>query len=277
MNSNTPPSSSPNPVVVDITLPTSWDELDEPLLIYILRLMAAGFTFDDIRSYIVIRKIPRTALRHIPTDQLAVAASHLKFLETPPDRPLRPAQLAGGTAINAGLQGVLFRDYLIIENLWQGFMDEQAATAESLEAAAVPRVDTVENVETVKTVARADSPSPVDVTLDSAALRALLPLLFPGYREKNYEPWHALAVVYWIQGLKALFAQTFPNLFRPTAPTADAAPPDMRMVMETQIRALTDGDVTKREAVLSTDTWAALTELDAKAREAEEINAMRKK
>jgi hypothetical protein len=39
-----------------------------------------------------------------------------------------------------------------------------------------------------------------------------------------------------------------------------------------QIRALTKGDVTKEKEVLALDTWRALTELDALAREYQEIN-----
>ena len=41
--------------------------------------------------------------------------------------------------------------------------------------------------------------------------------------------------------------------------------------MNAQIRALTGGDITKEAAILQMDCWRALTELDAKAREAEEI------
>ena len=37
------------------------------------------------------------------------------------------------------------------------------------------------------------------------------------------------------------------------------------------IRALTGGDITKEAAIMKMDTWRALTELDAKAREAEEL------
>jgi uncharacterized protein YbjQ (UPF0145 family) len=40
--------------------------------------------------------------------------------------------------------------------------------------------------------------------------------------------------------------------------------------MNAQIRALTGGDITKDEAVLSMDTWRALTELDTKAKEVED-------
>ena len=38
-----------------------------------------------------------------------------------------------------------------------------------------------------------------------------------------------------------------------------------------QLRALTDGDVTKEAAVKAIDCWRALTELDAKAKQAEEF------
>jgi uncharacterized protein YbjQ (UPF0145 family) len=46
--------------------------------------------------------------------------------------------------------------------------------------------------------------------------------------------------------------------------------------MNAQIRALTGGDITKDEAVLSMDTWRALTELDAKAKEVEDIKRQTK-
>ena len=37
----------------------------------------------------------------------------------------------------------------------------------------------------------------------------------------------------------------------------------LRTAINAQIRAFTGGDITKEEAVLSMDTWRALTELDA--------------
>jgi hypothetical protein len=42
--------------------------------------------------------------------------------------------------------------------------------------------------------------------------------------------------------------------------------------MKAQIRALTKGDITKESTVLKMDTWRALTELDALAREYDEFN-----
>ena len=50
----------------------------------------------------------------------------------------------------------------------------------------------------------------------------------------------------------------------------------LRTAMNAQIRALTGGDITKEEAVLSMDTWRAFTELDAKAKEVEDIKRQTK-
>ena len=43
--------------------------------------------------------------------------------------------------------------------------------------------------------------------------------------------------------------------------------------MDAQIRALTKGDITKEKEILSLDTWRALTELNAQAKEYKQINA----
>ena len=44
-----------------------------------------------------------------------------------------------------------------------------------------------------------------------------------------------------------------------------------------QLRALTDGDVTKEKEVLRLECWRVLTELEAKAREAEELEKIRER
>lgn len=43
--------------------------------------------------------------------------------------------------------------------------------------------------------------------------------------------------------------------------------------MNAQIRALTKGDITKEAQVMAMDTWRALVELDAIAKESQELNA----
>ena len=51
----------------------------------------------------------------------------------------------------------------------------------------------------------------------------------------------------------------------------------LRGAMLAQVRALTAGDVTKEQTVLNVDTWTALDELNAKAREARELEKIYKK
>jgi hypothetical protein len=41
--------------------------------------------------------------------------------------------------------------------------------------------------------------------------------------------------------------------------------------MDAQIRALTKGDVTKEQEILAIDTWRALTELNAQAKDYQEL------
>ncbi len=46
--------------------------------------------------------------------------------------------------------------------------------------------------------------------------------------------------------------------------------------MNAQIRALTKGDITKEKDILALDTWRALTELNAQAREYKDLIAQTK-
>ena len=77
--------------------------------------------------------------------------------------------------------------------------------------------------------------------------------------------------VMWFSYVKKQFASKyFRHFFRP-APVSTGKAVNWLEQMNAQIRALTDGDITKEQAVYDKDCWRALTELDAKAREAEEF------
>ena len=86
----------------------------------------------------------------------------------------------------------------------------------------------------------------------------------------NYlrQPYELFSIVQWYTQLKALFVKEFSNFFKRVD---GGTTPSVRDAMNAQIRALTGGDVTKEEQILAIDTWRALTELDAKALEAEEF------
>lgn len=102
------------------------------------------------------------------------------------------------------------------------------------------------------------------------AVRAMAGILYPGYDESRFTPAFSLNILQWMVQVKGMFAGMWHNFFKPSA--GSSAAPDMLEIMNNEIRALTGGDVTKEEVILEIDCWRALTELDFKAKEAEEYN-----
>ena len=89
-----------------------------------------------------------------------------------------------------------------------------------------------------------------------------------------------IGIFYWMASLKQYFAGLFTNFYKPASTNSGgnllgSGQPDiyrqLRESTNAMIRALTSGDITKEAAIMKMDTWRALTELDAKAREAEEL------
>ena len=79
-----------------------------------------------------------------------------------------------------------------------------------------------------------------------------------------------LAVILWYGSVKHRFARIFHHFFRTTDGQA-VKPVAWVEQMNAQIRVLTGGDVTKEETIHAIDCWRALTELDAKAAEVQEM------
>lgn len=84
---------------------------------------------------------------------------------------------------------------------------------------------------------------------------------------------------YWFASVKANFTRLFPHFFTNIPQEKSnllgsanlGVGEELRQAMNAQIRALTGGDITKEAAILQMDCWRALTELDAKAQEAQEL------
>lgn len=93
-------------------------------------------------------------------------------------------------------------------------------------------------------------------------------LLYPG-GVKAIDDAELTNCVMWFSYVKIQFSKSFRHFFKPAPEGGKSV--DWIEQMNAQIRALTDGDITKETAVLEKDCWRALTELDAKAREAEEF------
>lgn len=172
--------------------------------------------------------------------QITFAARQLAFLENFAPKPVRISVICGASAVAADLQTVPFEDYLACENYYQGFLHTQ-----SMEC-----------------------------------LAEMAHLLYPKLSDKVcLEKAEQLSVFYWFASVKANFTRMFPHFFTNIpqeksnllGSAESNVGEELRQAMNAQIRALTGGDITKEATILQMDCWRALTELDTKAREAEEV------
>ena len=105
------------------------------------------------------------------------------------------------------------------------------------------------------------------------------------YNDCNSEllPLERISIFYWFASLKQYFAKTFHHFFQQTDSTDGNSLGSVKSIgeqvteaMNAQIRALTKGDITKEKEVLAMDCWRALTELNAQAKEYQELRAKSK-
>lgn len=107
------------------------------------------------------------------------------------------------------------------------------------------------------------------------AFIALAGLLYPGVKRRHVDEVFVLNVLQWVVQIKAMFSRQWPNFFKPAGGSVET--PSMLEVMNNEIRALTGGDVTKEEEIYATSCWRALTELDYKAKDADDMKKMMSK
>lgn len=240
--------------VLNITLPRCWADLTQPQLRYVFYALA-NFEALTAKVYIFSRLCGLILLRRAATGWLFVEAGtsgvrrqyflhtwqvqeilrKLDFLVDPNFYPVRLDKIKDYVAVDRELHGVPFEEYLICENLYQGFL-------------ATNRVDVLQNL-AVRLYRRPDGSMDEKMTL---------------------EPWQLQSVFLWYQAVKMRFSNVFSEFFKNIDGTVTGVQPDMMAVMNAEIRALTGGDVTKERDVLQLDCWRALTELNEKAREARE-------
>jgi len=246
---------------INITLPTAWEQLTDRQLRYVCRLLSTGFSTEDIETFFVLRSLP-AHLPRLALYQLAYATEFVRFLGTPPAVPVRPAKIGRATALAPDLQDITFAQYLLIDNFYAAFLSLQSDQSHL-------SFQSLQSLQSSETREPREPSETSETTKATEAATALLSALYVGYKASRYQPWHAVAAVLWLTGLKAQHVLLYPDLFHTAA--AAAAPTDQRTQMETMIRALTDGDITKRDAVLQSPLPAALYELNEKAREAEDV------
>ena len=254
----------------DITLPTSWADLSQNQLAYLLRcFINTQRLFSNMAPREAVRPDAYSALVYaavgakclvrwggihiisravdgwlvrinkveglVDTLVVAAAVNRLSWISTPPSVPVRLDRIGEGRAVAADFSdGVSFGDYLALENFWQGYC----------------------------------------ATVDDSLLLEMAKILYksPELMAKEYE---LLGVFYWFLAVKSHLSKLFPHFFQPvdsvlggaSSPSYD----DLRRAADTQIRALTKGDPVKEAEVLALPVLRALTELDAKAREYQEF------
>lgn len=244
-------------VCINFNIPGSWTDLSEGQLCDIFKMIAGDlsstelmmrclFRWSDTKvigrqgygAYLLKRKKDYFEVSPV---QLAEILPMVEWIATMPSMPVRPSRLKRRKAITADFSGVPFETYIVADNLYQGFLQTQS-----------------------------------DELLDQMA-----EVLYPGVRLPLL-PWQRIAVFYWMASLKNFLSRRFPDFLQPVAEAYDgnllgSSSISVEAAMNAQIRALTKGDITKEREILALDTWRALTELNAQAKEYKDLNAKIKK
>lgn len=254
-------------MTLDLKAPTSWTELTQEQLSYLLKVIAVvnrssiGHAYrsrEDFSAQVAANVAIRCLLHwnnirvvtpyadgwlllhdgeelFASTGDLAAAAAMLPWVSQLPEDPVRLDRIDGAYAVSADIEDDLsFDEYLTCEALWQVWQTTQK----------------------------------------DSLLRDMADVLYHSENMKLQEH-ELLSIFYWWAGLKAMLARRYPNFLQtsPVEPAVDHLDElTMRRSMDSQIRALTKGDITKETTILSLPAVRALTELDALAREYEELN-----
>ena len=230
---------------LNLTVPTCWQELTQKQLRYVYYLLAEGYSKEALQTHCLCRWSGLEIIcpegdgysvrhnfnrHHVTALQVAEVLSHLDWLQQLPIVPVRLSEIQGHAAVRADLQGVTFEQYLMLENLFQGYL-------------------------VTKNLSLFDDTTEI---LYGTQLKLL--------------PEEQVSIFYWLSSVKQQFARRWNYFYQPADGTQ---PQDMQEhlqnLMDTQIRALTKGDITKEAEVLSMDVHRALTELNAQAKDYEEL------
>lgn len=241
---------------IDLAVPQGWHELSDKQLRYAFELIAKGFTSDELKTLCLFRwsglqvrhrhnadficRLRKQTFR-LTALQIAECLPALDWIDTIPPQPVCISRIGRYRPFAADFSEVAFEKFIICDNLYQGYLATQR-----------------------------------DDLLDQLASILYNHNLSP----HNLSPAHRVSVFYWFASVKDLFARQYPNFFQ------TAAQPDnllggsrlptgaqIQQAVNTMIRALTKGDITKEREILSLDTHRALTELDAQAKEYRELNS----
>lgn len=242
---------------LELNAPRSWGELSQDQLRYVLTLLGTFESPVEVKAYMLLRfcgihvakKLPdgarcfmrrgkfgRRSWFNLATWQVQSLIHQFDYIDSYDTMGVRLERVCGCHAVDVKLTDLTFIDYLNAEACYQGFLR----------------------------------------TRNPDRLRELGRILYRDGEDnapKRFEPdmVERLGCFCWFTYAKAEFARQFPHFFKPVPNGGGEA--DFLKLVNAQIRALTGGDVTKEKEIEQIPCWRALTELNEKAREAEEFNA----
>ena len=257
----TVPSTLSADGVLHLTCPRSWKEMSQEQLRYALHIIGCGmYSSVEGRTLMLLRftgievkeKTPYGWAATVPVVsptgkvkqhhfflqswQVQDMIRQLEYVDSYETFDVQLESIGGFKAVDPLLHGVRFWDYLNMEKYYQGYLS----------------------------------------TKEQKYVLGMARLLYPDSRFSSgigiseLDDAEMTNCVMWFSYVKKQFSRFFRHFFKP-APVSEGKAVNWLEQMNAQIRALTDGDITKEQAVYDKDCWRALTELDAKAHDAEEF------
>lgn len=240
-------------ISINFIVPQGWHELSDKQLRYVYQLLAQNFTSDEVKTLCLLHWTGTKVIGKQNGDgyllrkgkflfevtplTLAELLPNLDWLGSLPPTPIRPVKLKHRPGIAADFAEVPFEQYIIVDNLYQGYLQTQDDTLlDDIATVVYPGI---------KTPLAADER--IAIFYWVASLKSSLASRYSDF----FQPADTAAS---------------DNLLGSPSLSVEAA-------MNAQIRALTKGDVTKEAEVLALDTHRALTELNAQAREYKQLNS----
>ena len=238
-------------ISINLIVPERWTDLSDKHLRYVFTLIADEYNIDELKTLCLLQWSKLKVIGRQETGAyllqkgkflfeltpltLAELLTQLDWLGTVPTYPVRLSKINRCNALPADFSEVPFEKFIMADNLYQGYL----------------------------------------ATEDDELLEQLASVLYG--KAIKLKPFEKISVFYWMASLKEFLAKKFPDFFQPITAQSDGnllgSSTSVEDAMNAQIRALTKGDITKETEILSLDTWRALTELNAQAKEYKELNA----
>lgn len=242
---------------MSFTIPKGWEELTAEQLRFVIRLLwlynshadwqqrvqtAAFLHFCNIEVVIhtdqgwLCRERRHGTTFLLDPELLPSIMQHVEWMTKTERMTVRIEQVEGHKAVDFELQELPFGKYLEAENNFQSYLQSKKESC-------------------------------------LVELARILYLVPDGSDAPELREEILMGAFLWFNAAKQLLGQQFPNFLKPASgKQEDITQESLIESMRAQIRLLTKGDVTKQKYILEeTDTWTALAELDALAKEAEEI------